>query len=119
MPHTYRPWMKRYWLVWLLLTLITLIALFTDQILQQQRVGEARFNQQFNRLAAYQTQNETLLPLLNGDEELASLQSKFPQLVLLEHTVNRPLTAPRFEEVSGGRYWLWLFISTHRPPCKR
>lgn len=107
MPHTYRPWMKRYWLVWLLLTLITLIALFADQILQQQRVGEAQFNQQFNRLATFQTQNETLLPLLNGDEDLAALQSKFPQLVMLEHTVNRPLTAPRFEEVSGGRYWLY------------
>lgn len=107
MPHTYRPWMKRYWLVWLLLTLITLMALFADQILQQQRVGEAQFNQQFNRLAAYQTQNETLLPLLNGDEDLAALQTKFPQLVLLEHTVNRPLTEPRIEEISGGRYWLY------------
>lgn len=107
MPHTYRPWMKRYWLAWLLLTLITLIALCADQILQQQRAGEAYFNQQFNRIAAYQTQNETLLPLLTGDENLASLQTKFPQLVLLEHTVNRALNAPRFEEVSGGRYWLY------------
>jgi signal transduction histidine kinase len=26
---------------------------------------------------------------------------------LLEHTVNRALNAPRFEEVSGGRYWLY------------
>jgi signal transduction histidine kinase len=99
--------MKRYWLAWLLLTLITLIALCADQILQQQRAGEAYFNQQFNRIAAYQTQNETLLPLLTGDENLASLQTKFPQLVLLEHTVNRALNAPRFEEVSGGRYWLY------------
>lgn len=107
MPHTYRPWMKRYWLAWLLLVLITLIALFADQILQQQRAAEAHFHQQFNRLAAYQTQNETLLPLLTGDEKLADLQTKFPQIVLLEHTVNRPLTAPRFEEVSGGRYWLY------------
>lgn len=107
MPHTYRPWMKRYWLAWLLLTLITLIALCADQILQQQRAGEAYFNQQFNRIAAYQTQNETLLPLLTGDENLASLQTKFPQLILLEHTVNRALNAPRFEEVSGGRYWLY------------
>jgi C4-dicarboxylate-specific signal transduction histidine kinase len=99
--------MKRYWLAWLLLTLITLIALCADQILQQQRAGEAYFNQQFNRIAAYQTQNETLLPLLTGDENLASLQTKFPQLILLEHTVNRALNAPRFEEVSGGRYWLY------------
>ncbi len=99
--------MKRFWLAWLLLTVITLIALFADQILQQQRGAEAQFHQQFNRLATYQTQNETLLPLLTGDEDLAQLQTKFPQIVLLEHTKNRPLTAPRLEEASGGRYWLY------------
>ena len=107
MPNTNPSWMKRYWLVWLLLMLIMLIALFADQILQQQRAAETQFHQQFNRLAAFQTQNETLLPLLTGDENLAELQTKFPQLVLLQRTTNRPLSDPRFEAAHGGRYWLY------------
>jgi signal transduction histidine kinase len=107
MPHTYRPWMKRYWLVWLLLTLVTLFALLAEQILDQQRTREAEFHQQFSRIAAYLTQNETLLPLLTGDENLTELQKKFPQIVQLEHTQNRPLTGPRFEDASEGRYWLY------------
>ncbi len=107
MPHKQRRWMKRYWLVWLLLTLVTLLALFADQILQQHRAREAEFHQQFNRIAAYLTQNETLLPLLTGDEDVAELQKKFPQIIKLEHTQNRSLTGPRFEEVSSGRYWLY------------
>ena len=73
MPHTYRPWMKRYWLVWLILTLVTLFALLAEQILDQRRKREAEFHQQFNRIAAYLTQNETLLPLLTVDENLAEL----------------------------------------------
>ena len=107
MPQTHRPWFKRYWLIWFLLTMVTLGGVFTHQILQQQRERETQFHQQFNRIAAYLTQNETLLPLLTGDENLVELRKKFPQIVQLEHTQNRSLTGPRIEESDQGRYWLY------------
>ena len=107
MPQTHRPWFKRFWLIWFLVTLATLTGVFANQILQQQRDRETQFHQQFNRIAAYLTQNETLLPLLTGDENLAELRKKFPQIVQLEHTQNRSLTAARFEQSDNGRYWLY------------
>lgn len=47
------------------------------------------------------------MPLLNGDEDIAALRKKFPQLLALEKTSGRALDAPRVEPAHEMQYWLY------------
>lgn len=93
--------------VWVLLCLISSALLYAEQIRRQYWERDRAFSTLFSNLSAVLTQNESVLPLLNGDEDIAALRKKFPQIIALEKTSRRPLDAARVEDFHEQRYWLY------------
>jgi signal transduction histidine kinase len=81
--------------------------LYAGQIRRQYWRLDRDFNTLFSSISAALTQNESVIPLLNGDEPLRELQKKFPQIRALETTQHRPLDGARVEPESAFRYWLY------------
>lgn len=94
-------------LVWLTLCLLSSVLLYAEQIRRQFWELDREFATAFTEIGAVLTQNESVLPLLNGDEDLAALRKKFPQIRDLQKTQGRALDAARVEPVSGTQYWLY------------
>ncbi|KFC11286.1 two-component sensor protein [Trabulsiella guamensis ATCC 49490] len=102
-----RPFIWRCLIVWLAGCLLGGALLYAEQIRRQYWRLDRDFSTLFSGINAALTQNESVIPLLNGDESLSELQKKFPQIRLLETTQHRALDAPRVEPVSAFRYWLY------------
>ncbi|MCU6666269.1 sensor histidine kinase [Silvania hatchlandensis] len=94
-------------LLGLLLFLLSSALLYAEQIRRQFWVLDQQFATAFAEVGAMLTQNESILPLLNGDEDLAALRKKFPQIVTLQKTTGRALDAARVEPAEGEQYWLY------------
>ncbi|MEB6377386.1 ATP-binding protein [Leclercia adecarboxylata] len=94
-------------LIWLMLCLPGSVLLYAEQIRRQFWERDREFASAFAETGAVLTQNESVLPLLNGDEDLAALRKKFPQIRDLQKTVGRALDAARVEPVAGTQYWLY------------
>ncbi|EWG65303.1 MULTISPECIES: sensor histidine kinase [unclassified Enterobacter] len=101
------PFLKRGIIVWTIVCLISGVLLYAEQIRRQFWERDREFAALFSELSAVLTQNESVLPLLNGDENIATLRKKFPQLLALEKTSGRPLDAPRVEPAHEIQYWLY------------
>lgn len=98
------PFFKRGIIVWTIVCLISGILLYAEQIRRQFWERDREFAALFAELSAVLTQNESVLPLLNGDEDIAALRKKFPQLLALEKTSGRALDAPRVEPAHEMQY---------------
>ncbi|MGR5935808.1 sensor histidine kinase [Enterobacter ludwigii] len=68
---------------------------------------DREFSTRYSTLSAVLTQNESVLPLLNGEEDLAGLRKKFPHILALEKTSGRALNAARVESTRDCQYWLY------------
>lgn len=104
---TVRPYLSRGFYLWLIVSLLSGVLLYAEQIRRQYWQFDREFSSLFNRISTILTQNEAVLPLLSGNEQLAELQKKLPQITALEHTLARPLDANRVEAISPLRYWLY------------
>ncbi len=98
---------KRGILIWLVLCLLSSVLLYAEQIRRQFWDLDRDFALAFTEAGAVLTQNESVLPLLNGDEDLAALRKKFPQILDLQKTQGRALDAVRVEPVGDTQYWLY------------
>lgn len=94
-------------LVWSLVCLISSILLYAEQIRRQYWERDREYSALFSQISAVLTQNESVLPLLNGDEDIAALSKKFPHILALEKTAGRALDAARVEPARDGQYWLY------------
>lgn len=101
------PFFKRGIIAWTIVCLISGVLLYAEQIRRQFWERDREFATLFAELSAVLTQNESVLPLLNGDEDIAALRKKFPQLLALEKTTGRALNAPRVEPAHEMQYWLY------------
>ena len=101
------PFLKRGIIAWTIVCLISGVLLYAEQIRRQFWEHDREFAAIFAELSAVLTQNESVLPLLNGDEDIAVLRKKFPQLLALEKTTGRALNAPRVEPAQEMQYWLY------------
>ncbi|WP_447855464.1 sensor histidine kinase [Enterobacter sp. WI-ESBL-E8] len=101
------PFLKRGIIAWTIVCLISGVLLYAEQIRRQFWERDREFAVLFAELSAVLTQNESVLPLLNGDEDIAALRKKFPQLLALEKTTGRALNAQRVEPAHEMRYWLY------------
>lgn len=101
------PFIKRGIIIWTIVCLISGVLLYAEQIRRQFWERDREFTALFSELSAVLTQNESVLPLLNGDEDIVSLRKKFPQLLTLEKTTGRALDAPRVEPAHEVQYWLY------------
>lgn len=104
---TQRQFILRGVLFWLAATLLCSALLYAEQIRRQYWEFDRAFSVLFSTVSTALTQNESVIPILNGDEDLALLQQKFPQIRTLEKTSGRPLAAPRVEDFSAAQYWLY------------
>ncbi|MEJ5073130.1 ATP-binding protein [Enterobacter ludwigii] len=104
---TQRTYLQRGVLIWLIACLLSSALLYAEQIRRQYWACDRAFNGLFSTIDTALTQNESVIPILNGDESLSLLQQKFPQVQALEKTVQRPLNAPRVETLSAMSYWLY------------
>lgn len=102
-----RKFLKSGLLIWLLLCLLSSVLLYAEQIRRQFWDLDREFATAFAEAGAVLTQNESVLPLLNGDEDLAALRKKFPQIRDLQKTQGRALDAARVEPVGETQYWLY------------
>ncbi|WP_333849937.1 sensor histidine kinase [Leclercia sp.] len=102
-----RKFLHRGLLIWLLLCLLSSVLLYAEQIRRQFWDLDREFATAFAEAGAVLTQNESVLPLLNGDEDLAALRKKFPQILDLQKTQGRALDAARVEPVGDTQYWLY------------
>ncbi|MRS88657.1 two-component sensor histidine kinase [Enterobacteriaceae bacterium RIT714] len=98
---------RRTLVLWIILCLLSSVLLYAEQIRRQFWERDREFSALFSTLSALLTQNESVLPLLNGDEDLPALRKKFPQILALEKTDGRALDAARVEPVNASRYWLY------------
>lgn len=101
------PFFKRGIIAWTIVCLISGVLLYAEQIRRQYWERDREFAMLFAELSAVLTQNESVLPLLNGDEDIAALRKKFPQLLALEKTTGRALNASRVEPAHEMQYWLY------------
>ncbi|WP_336211843.1 sensor histidine kinase [Enterobacter sp. P82] len=101
------PFIKRGIIIWTIVCVISGVLLYAEQIRRQFWERDREFTALFSELSAVLTQNESVLPLLNGDEDIVSLRKKFPQLLTLEKTTGRALDAPRVEPAHEVQYWLY------------
>lgn len=101
------PFIKRGIIIWTIVCVISGVLLYAEQIRRQFWERDREFAALFSELSAVLTQNESVLPLLNGDEDIVSLRKKFPQLLTLEKTTGRALDAPRVEPAHEVQYWLY------------
>lgn len=102
-----KNYLQRGLLVWLTLGLLSSVLLYAEQIRRQYWALDREFATAFTEIGAVLTQNESVLPLLNGDEDLAALRKKFPQILDLQTTSGRALDAARVEPVTAKQYWLY------------
>ncbi|EKS7109613.1 two-component sensor histidine kinase [Enterobacter ludwigii] len=98
---------RRTVIVWLLACLISGVLLYAEQIRRQFWERDREFSTRYSTLSAVLTQNESVLPLLNGEEDLAALRKKFPHILALEKTSGRALNAARVESTRDCQYWLY------------
>lgn len=87
--------------------LISGVLLYAEQIRRQFWERDREFSTRYSTLSAVLTQNESVLPLLNGEEDLAALRKKFPHILALEKTSGRALNAARVESTRDCQYWLY------------
>jgi hypothetical protein len=85
-----KTFLRRSLLLWLCLSVLCGMLLYAEQIRRQFWDLDRDFSALYSGIGAVLTQNESVLPLLNGDEDLAALRKKFPQIVALEKTEHRP-----------------------------
>lgn len=102
-----QKFLQRGLLIWLLLCLLSSVLLYAEQIRRQFWDLDRAFAAAFAEAGAVLTQNESVLPLLNGNEDLAALRKKFPQILDLQKTQGRALDAARVEPVGEAQYWLY------------
>lgn len=93
--------------VWAVVCLISSVLLYTEQIRRQFWERDRAFSALFSEIGAVLTQNESVLPLLSGDEDIAALRTKFPHLLALEKTAGRARDAARVEPARENQYWLY------------
>ncbi|WP_431635182.1 sensor histidine kinase [Enterobacter ludwigii] len=98
---------RRTVIVLLLVCLISGVLLYAEQIRRQFWERDREFSTRYSTLSAVLTQNESVLPLLNGEEDLAALRKKFPHILALEKTSGRALNAARVESTRDCQYWLY------------
>lgn len=98
---------RRTVIVWLLACLISGVLLYAEQIRRQFWERDREFSTRYSTLSAVLTQNESVLPLLNGEEDLAALRKKFSHILALEKTSGRALNAARVESTRDCQYWLY------------
>ncbi|HEM8021036.1 sensor histidine kinase [Enterobacter ludwigii] len=98
---------RRTVIVWLLACLISGVLLYAEQIRRQFWERDREFSTRYSTLSAVLTQNESVLPLLNGEEDLGALRKKFPHILALEKTSGRALNAARVESTRDCQYWLY------------
>lgn len=98
---------RRTVIVWLLACLISGVLLYAEQVRRQFWERDREFSTRYSTLSAVLTQNESVLPLLNGEEDLAALRKKFPHILALEKTSGRALNAARVESTRDCQYWLY------------
>ncbi|HHA2327294.1 TPA: sensor histidine kinase [Enterobacter ludwigii] len=98
---------RRTVIVWLLACLISGVLLYAEQIRRQFWERDREFSTRYSTLSAVLTQNESVLPLLNGEEDLTALRKKFPHILALEKTSGRALNAARVESTRDCQYWLY------------
>lgn len=72
--------MKRAIVLWAIACTLSGVLLYAEQIRRQFWERDREFSALFSELSAVLTQNESVLPLLNGDEDIAALRKKFPHL---------------------------------------
>ena len=116
-----KKFLQRGLLIWLVLCLLSSVLLYAEQIRRQYWALDREFATAFTEIGAVLTQNESVLPLLNGDEDLAALRKKFPQILDLQTTSGRALDAARVEPLAGTQYWLynpWRQIRVLIDPAK-
>ena len=89
--------MKRAIVFWAIACTLSGVLLYAEQIRRQFWERDREFSALLSELSAVMTQNESVLPLLNGDEDIAALRKKFPHLLALEKMTGRPLDAARVE----------------------
>lgn len=87
--------------------LISGVLLYAEQIRRQFWERDREFSTRYSTLSTVLTQNESVLPLLNGEEDLAGLRKKFPHILALEKTSGRALNAARVESTRDCQYWLY------------
>lgn len=104
---TTKNMMRRAIVLWAIACTLSGVLLYAEQIRRQFWERDREFAALFAELSAVLTQNESVLPLLNGDEDIAALRKKFPQLLALEKTTGRALDAPRVEPAHEMQYWLY------------
>jgi len=102
-----QKFLQRGLLIWLIACLLSSVLLYAEQIRRQFWDLDREFAAAFAEAGAVLTQNESVLPLLNGDEDLAALRKKFPQILDLQKTQGRALDAARVEPVGDRQYWLY------------
>ena len=98
---------RRALVVWIIVCLLSSVLLYAEQIRRQFWDRDREFTALFSAISAVLTQNESVLPLLNGDEDLTALRKKFPHILALEKTAGRALDAARVEPLSDDQYWLY------------
>ena len=94
-------------LFWLILCVVSCSLLYAEQIRRQYWERDREFHRIFSSISAVLTQNESVLPLLNGDEEIVALRKKFPLILTLEKTVDRARDSARVEPSGPSQYWLY------------
>ena len=98
---------RRALMAWIMVCLLSSVLLYAEQIRRQFWERDREFTALFSSISAVLTQNESVLPLLNGDEDLTALRKKFPQILALEETHDRALDAARVEPLNDEQYWLY------------
>ncbi|WP_312626168.1 ATP-binding protein [Scandinavium sp.] len=104
---TKRAFLLRGLATWLVVSLLCCALLYAEQIRRQYWQFDRAFTSLFSTINTALTQNESVIPVLSGDDNLARLQQKFPQIQALEKTIALPLNAPRVEKLSPTSYWLY------------
>ncbi|MGC8401485.1 hypothetical protein ACP3P6_16270 [Enterobacter mori] len=94
-------------IVWIALCFVSGILLYAEQIRRQYWERDREYSALFSEISAVLTQNESVLPLLSGDEDITALNKKFPHLLALKKTTGRALDAARVEPASDSQYWLY------------
>jgi signal transduction histidine kinase len=93
--------------VWAIVCLISGALLYAEQIRRQFWAQDREFSTLYSTIGAVLTQNESVLPLLSGDEDITALRKKFPHILALEKTTDRALDAARVEPLHDQQYWLY------------
>ncbi len=75
---------KRSIAAWVAVCLISGVLLYAEQIRRQYWERDREFTARYSAIGAVLTQNESVLPLLSGDEDITALRKKFPSVLALE-----------------------------------